>query len=83
MDAFKARDTVEPTFLFETLEAMNFGHNFMKYIKTIFSAPKAWILSNGIWSLLIFLFCTAVPVDLTLSKFSCAEHKVSLYADDL
>ncbi len=40
MDAYKAFDRIKHYFLFETLEAMNFGNNLIKHIKTIFNAPK-------------------------------------------
>ena len=50
MDANKAFDRIEPSFLFRTLEAMGFGKKFIQYIKTLFNAPKANILTNGILS---------------------------------
>ncbi len=40
MDAYKAFDRIKHYFLFETLEATNFGNNLIKHIKTIFNAPK-------------------------------------------
>ena len=106
MDAFKAFDRIEPIFLFETLEAMNFGNTFIKCIKTIFNAPKARILTNGVLSDPISLSrgcrqgCPASPLLFNLAieplacairsnskiagiKFGGAEHKISLYADDL
>lgn len=47
MDAEKAFDRIEPTFLFQTLAGMNFGEWFIQYIKMLFKAPKAQILTNG------------------------------------
>lgn len=55
MDANKAFDRIEPSFLFRTLEAMNFGDTFMRYIKTFFKAPKANILTNNVLSSCISL----------------------------
>ena len=48
MDAEKALDRIEPTFLFQTLTAMNFGVKFIQYINTLFKAPKAQILTDGV-----------------------------------
>ena len=50
MDANKAFDRIEPSFLFRTLEAMGFGEKFTQYIKTLFNAPKANILTNDVLS---------------------------------
>jgi len=50
MDANKAFDRIEPSFLFRTLEAMSFGEKFIQYVKTLFNAPKANILTNDILS---------------------------------
>lgn len=44
MDANKAFDRIEPSFLFQTLEAMGFGEKFTQYVRTLFNAPKANIL---------------------------------------
>lgn len=48
MDAAKAFDRIEPSLLFQTLERMNFGVRFIQYIKTLFKAPKAEILTDGV-----------------------------------
>lgn len=48
MDAEKAFDRIEPSLLFQTLERMNFGVRFIQYIKTLFKAPKAEILTDGV-----------------------------------
>lgn len=50
MDAEKAFDRIEPSFLFQTLEVMNFGTKFIRFIKTLFNGPKAQILTNGVVS---------------------------------
>lgn len=50
MDANKAFDINEPSFLLRTLEAMGFGEKCIQYIKTLFNAPKANILTNDVLS---------------------------------
>lgn len=40
MDAEKAFDRIEPTFLFAALEAMSFGSKFIGHLKTIFNSLK-------------------------------------------
>uniref|UniRef100_A0A3B4T4G4 Reverse transcriptase domain-containing protein n=1 Tax=Seriola dumerili TaxID=41447 RepID=A0A3B4T4G4_SERDU len=50
MDANKAFDRIEQRFLFRTLEAMGFGEKFTQYVKTLFNAPKANILTNDVLS---------------------------------
>ncbi len=50
MDAEKAFDRIEPNFLTCTLRAMNFGDTFIQYIKTLFTDPKAQIVTNGVLS---------------------------------
>ena len=50
MDAEKAFDRIEPSFLLQTLKEMNFGEKFIQYIETFFNAPRAQILTNGVLS---------------------------------
>lgn len=50
MDANKAFDRIEPSFLFRTLETMGFAEKFTQYVKTLFNASKANILTNDILS---------------------------------
>lgn len=50
MDAEKAFDRIEPNFLLETMRAMNFGENFLCFIRTLFDAPRSQILTNGVLS---------------------------------
>ena len=40
--------SIEPSFLLQTLGAMNFGYTFIQYIKMLFNAPKVQILTNGV-----------------------------------
>lgn len=53
MDSNKAFDGTEPSFLFQTLEAMGFGEKFTQYVKTLFNSPKPNILTNYILSVII------------------------------
>lgn len=39
MDAERVFDRIEPSFLFQTLERINFGVRFIQYIKTLFKEP--------------------------------------------
>ncbi len=55
MDANKAFDRIEPCFLFRTLEAMDFEEKFIQYIKTLFKAPKAKILTDDVLSNTFYL----------------------------
>lgn len=48
MDAEKVFDRREPNFLLQTLRAMNLGDTFVQFIKTLFNAPKAQIITNGV-----------------------------------
>lgn len=50
MDAEKAFDRIEPTFLFLTLAAMNLGEKFISYVETLVKAPKSQVFINGVLS---------------------------------
>ena len=52
VDQEKAFDTVDREFLFEILEKMNFGPNFIKWIKTLYRDSEACVLLNGYLSCL-------------------------------
>lgn len=47
-DAMKAFDKVEWGYLMYTLQAFGFGALFIKWVKVLYSAPKAVVLTNGI-----------------------------------
>ena len=49
-DFYKAFDTVEWKSIFKTLEKANFGENYIKMVKVIFSRPLACAYNNGYWS---------------------------------
>ena len=58
MDAEKAFDRIEPSFLLETMRAMNFGENFLCFIRTLFDSPRSQILLNVKYSVGHLLFIT-------------------------
>ncbi len=47
IDQEKAFDRVEWSWLFKVLDKFNFGHQFIKYIKILYSNMKSSILTNG------------------------------------
>ena len=47
LDFEKAFDSIEWNFIFLTLKRMNFGENFINWIKTLYSNPTASIKNNG------------------------------------
>lgn len=47
LDAEKAFDRVEWSFLFSVLHKFNLGGNFIDWIKTIYNSPKAAVITNG------------------------------------
>lgn len=47
LDFRKAFDTVERSFLFETLEYFGFKKNFIRWIKTLYCNSQTFILNNG------------------------------------
>ena len=50
LDAEKAFDQVNWTFLFHTLHRFGFGELFIHWIKTLYTSPKATVTTNGITS---------------------------------
>ena len=50
LDAEKVYDRVELAYLFYTLRVFGFGEGFIKWIKIIYSSPKASVLTNGLKS---------------------------------
>lgn len=48
MDAEKAFDKMGPRFLLGTMRTMKFGHNFLRFIRTLFSSPRSQVLTNGV-----------------------------------
>ena len=50
LDAEKAFDKVNWTFLFTTLRKFGFGESFIQWITTLYTSPRATITTNGITS---------------------------------
>ena len=50
LDAEKAFDRVNWTFLFSTLHRFGFGESFIHWIKTLYTSPRATVTTNGITS---------------------------------
>uniref|UniRef100_A0A3Q4HHQ5 Reverse transcriptase domain-containing protein n=1 Tax=Neolamprologus brichardi TaxID=32507 RepID=A0A3Q4HHQ5_NEOBR len=48
MDSNKTFDRIEPNFLFRAMEAMAFGEKFTRYVRTLFNAPRANIITNDV-----------------------------------
>ncbi len=44
---WKAFDSVNWNFLFKTFEKINFGKNYINYVKTIYNKIEATVLNNG------------------------------------
>ena len=47
LDFAKAFDSIEWGFIYESLAKLNFGQNFIKWIKTLYADPKMLIKNNG------------------------------------
>ena len=47
LDIYKAFDSVNHDFLFEVLKRFNFGETFIKWIRTIYSSRKSYVINNG------------------------------------
>ena len=50
LDAEKAFDRIEWSFLFHTLGKFGLGENFIKWVKIIYTRPQAAVLTNGLRS---------------------------------
>ena len=47
LDFEKAFDTVSRVYLFKTLQSFNFGENFCKWMKILYTSPLCSIINNG------------------------------------
>ena len=47
IDFEKAFDTVESSFLFNTLSTLNFGQNYIRWIKLLYSYISSCVTNNG------------------------------------
>ena len=47
IDFEKAFDSLEHSFLFETLKKFNFGNDFIKWIKTLYTSSSVCVKNNG------------------------------------
>ena len=47
LDFEKAFDSLEWVFMFEALQRFNFGHDFIKWVKTMYRNPIAMVKNNG------------------------------------
>lgn len=50
IDAEKAFDRVEWSYLFETLRAFGFGPNYLRWVQCLYADPKAFVKVNGLKS---------------------------------
>ena len=50
MDAEKAFDRVEWSFLFYTLDKFGLGNNFLKWVRILYTNPQAAVVTNGLRS---------------------------------
>lgn len=55
LDAQKAFDRVEWSFLFTALSKFGIDDNFCRWVKTLYSGPKASVLTNGLMSPFSFI----------------------------
>ena len=83
LDFEKAFDSVERSFLFSTLQKLNFGKQFIQWIKTLYSEPKAIIKNNGYLSSKINITCgirQGCPVSalLFILIIEILSHKISI-----
>ena len=56
IDFEKAFDSVEWPFLFDTLKTLNFGENFISWIKNIYTDITACAVNNGNYSKYFMLY---------------------------
>ena len=56
LDFSKAFDSIDRNFLINSLKQFNFGHDFIKWIKTIYSNTSSCLVQNGIVSDFFFYF---------------------------
>ena len=50
LDFTKAFDTLQWNFMFKSLQFLNFGPSFIKWVKTLYYKPVACIKNNGYFS---------------------------------
>ena len=50
IDFENALDSIEWCFLYKSLEAFNFGPDFIKWVKTFYKNVSSWVINNGVSS---------------------------------
>lgn len=87
LDAEKAFDSVEWSYLWEVLSRFGFGPKFLHGIRLLYNSPRARVRTNNWLSVPFSLFHgTRQGCPLSPSLFALAldklEERLSLYADD-